>query len=146
MGVLTDMFAARDDELTPELLECGPLERVPTVEGKGCDEQWMLCILRDGFGIAAASAQAYIDACAPRAVSSDGHRIIVPVPIQLTTAIAACDTDQLMRVRVVMEGRDEETIRSDILFGRVPDWLDEIAELCRDALGDGRNVYIWMCA
>lgn len=141
MGVLTDVFIASEAELTPALLERGPLGLVPAVEGKGLTgdavEQ-----LGTALGIESQSnANKWL--LEPIGKGGSGGQCICRISDDVVRALAAADEQEQTRVREKWMGREEPDglgMKSDAQI-----WFEEFAVLMRQAVTEGKGAFVWFC-
>ena len=137
MGVLSDVFIASEAELTPDLLERGPLGMVPAVEGKGLTEG-AVRELATALGIEARPEKLFLE---PLGRGGSGGQCICRVGDEIVRALAASDEQEQARVRerwVGPQKPDGLGMKSD---GEI--WFEDVAALMRRAVAEGKGAYVW---
>ena len=141
MGVLTDVFIASDAELTPGLLERGPLGLLPAVEGKGFDwnavEELATAL---GIDSPSNSNKSFLE---PVGEAASGGQCICRISDDVVRALAATDEHGQARVREKWMGGEEPDglgMKSDAQI-----WFEEFAALMRQAIGEGKGAFVWLC-
>ena len=139
MGVLTDVFIASTSEVTEQIIEHGPQEQLPMVEGKGFD--WTaISHLAEVLELAPPpEGSPYLE---PFGESRDGT-CVLRLSDAVVSAIAGATDEKLAKVRDAWHGPEEPDglgMKSDAQI-----WFEDFVVLLKAADAQGKGAYVWMC-
>jgi hypothetical protein len=134
--VLGEFFAARPEDITDDLVEEGPFERLPTIEAKGLSEVTTATL---GAILAVGTYDDLVERASAGPQTEDGHAGVLAIPSEVRDALAAAD-DDLDQVATRWAATDELRDWPPDDVRRV---LRELSLLAREARSSGRQLWYW---
>jgi hypothetical protein len=139
MGVLTDVFIASTSEVTERIIEQGPQEQLPMVEGKGFDVN-AIARLAEVLELAPPpQGPPYLE---PFGESRDGT-CVLRLSDAIVSAIARATDERLAEIRDAWHGPEQPDglgMKSDAQI-----WFEDFVVLLKAAATQGKGAFVWMC-
>ena len=139
MGVLTDVFIASTSEVTEQIIEHGPQEHLPMVEGKGFDAN-AIARLAEVLELAPPpQGSPYLE---PFGETADGT-CVLRLSDAIVSAIARATDEELVDIRDAWHGPEEPDglgMKSDAQI-----WFEDFVVLLKAAATQEKDAFVWMC-
>jgi hypothetical protein len=134
--VLGEFFAARPEDIDDRLVEDGPFERLPTIEGKGLSEVTFATL---GEILGVGTYDDLIKRAAEGPQSENGEAGILTIPTEIRDALATLEDPDAVAARWATTDELQDWWPQDEL--RI--LLRELSQLARDARSSDEQLWYW---
>ncbi len=148
MGILTDLFVASDGEIDDALVEEGPAQRFPTIEGKSVDTVKITSLngiaTNRNYDLARGGLEQLLSEVTEVRDAGEEGPWVFRLPGALVSALATADEERLAEINNAWAATDEWKLDGVVTPDDIRWLVDDLAALARKARAAGKNVYLWL--